>query len=96
MRTEVEIVEISEFYMCIHLQDTMRGFMPEDETPKASDSLECAAHDCPKILRKGIYGSVGIYREREMGMHTHNYIHTHLIKILRGEIFFKIKDVYMN
>ncbi|KAK7110761.1 cobalamin trafficking protein CblD-like [Littorina saxatilis] len=33
-------------------EDTMRGFMPEDETPKASDSLECAAHDCPKILRK--------------------------------------------
>lgn len=32
----------------------MHGFLPEEPTPKASDMLECAAYDCPQILRKGI------------------------------------------
>jgi len=33
-------------------QDAQQGFVPEEEVPRASDLLECAAHDCPKILRK--------------------------------------------
>ncbi|KAK7499380.1 hypothetical protein BaRGS_00009355 [Batillaria attramentaria] len=33
-------------------QFTMREFMPEEETPKPSDLLECVAYDCPMILRK--------------------------------------------
>ena len=38
----------------MYVQTDMHGFLPEEPTPKASDMLECAAYDCPQILRKGI------------------------------------------
>lgn len=30
----------------------MEEFLPETPTPSASDTLECAAYDCPQLLRK--------------------------------------------
>ena len=45
------------FYLWLNIvyaQTDLHGFLPEEPTPKASDMLECAAYDCPQILRKGI------------------------------------------
>ena len=38
----------------MYVQIDMQEFMPEEGTPKASDMLECAAYDCPQLLRKGM------------------------------------------
>lgn len=39
-------------YLTHNSQIEVKDFIPEQPTPKASDMLECAAHDCPQILRR--------------------------------------------
>lgn len=39
-------------YLKKEAQFNMKEFMPEEETPRPKDLLECAAFDCPQILRK--------------------------------------------